>query len=114
MKKVIYLFVICFLLVGCGGNGASSNVSMDSIIKDLEDAGAVLESDKPMFSLIGAKDGIIFYRDGKVVKVYEFETQKAIKEAEKAIPAMKDWDKNGLFVLETSDEEAKKVFNSAK
>lgn len=114
MKKLLGVLFLSLLLVGCGANASSSDVSLDSVVAALESGGAVLEQDKPMFSLLGATDGVILYRDGKPVKVYEFDSEKAIKEAEKALPALKDWERNGMLILETSDDESIKIFKSVK
>src|SRR5690606_32709960 len=104
MKKLLGVLFLSLLLVGCGAKASGSDVSLDSVVTALEGGGAVLEQDKPMFSLLGATDGAILYRDGKPIKIYEFDSEKAIKQAEKAIPAMKDWERNGMLVLETSND----------
>ena len=115
MRKLLYLLVICSVLMGCSSSGEKSDVSMDSFVKAFESEGVKANTEeKPMFSLIGAKDGIMFYNDDQPVKIYEFEDEKAISEAEKTLPAMKDWDKNGLFVLETSHDKSKEIFKSVK
>lgn len=113
LRKIIYVFMLCLLLVGCSASGEGNNVTMDSYVTEFEGAGMPVGPDKPMFSLIGAKDGVMFENDKKVV-VYEFDSQKAIKTAEESLPAVKGWERNGLFVLESSDEKAIEIFNSVK
>ncbi len=114
MKKIVYLFMLCLLLVGCSSGDAKSNLTMDSFTKAFESEGLTLEENKPIYSMIGAKDGVIFYNDGEVVKIYEFDSEKAIKEAEKTLPVVKEWQRNGLFVLETSNEQGITIFNNVK
>jgi hypothetical protein len=116
LKKFSYVLLFCLLLAGCSSSaGGKSVISMDSIIKAFEKKGAKIDSnEKPMFSVIGAKDGVIFYVDDQPVKVYEFDSEKALKTAEESMPAMKDWERNGLFVLETSHNESKKIFKNVK
>lgn len=115
MKKIIYLLVLSVLLVGCGSTEEDSNTIMDSFIKAFESEGVKVDAEeKPMFEMIGAKDGVIFYNDENVVKIYEFEDKEAIIKAEEALPVVKDWDRNGLFVLETSDAKSIEIFNKVK
>lgn len=114
LKKIMYAFFLCLLLVGCSASGESNNVTMDSYVAEFEDAGLALEENKPIYSMIGAKDGVIFYNEGQVIKIYEFDSEKAIKEAEKTMPVVKEWQRNGLFLLETSNEKAIEIFNSVK
>lgn len=114
-KNIIYFVSLCLLLVGCAETEGSSNVTMDSYVKAFENESIeVDQNEKPAFSMIGAKDGIIFYNDLNVVKIYEFRSQKEIKTAEEAIPAIEEWERNGLFLLETNDEQAKTIFKNTK
>lgn len=101
------------LLAACGSE-SSNGVDIKMYEDAFKNEGLEIEEDKPLFGIIGAKDGFILYNEGKKVAVYEFENTKDIKVAEKSLPAMKDWERNGLFVLETSHEESKKIFNSVK
>jgi hypothetical protein len=115
LKKFGFIMLFWLLLAGCSSGEGKSDISMDSITKAFETGGAEIDSnEKPMFSLIGAKDGVIFYVENQPVKVYEFDSEKAIETAEESLPAMKDWERNGLFVLETSHNESKKIFKNVK
>ena len=111
----MYLFVLCLLLVGCSSPKEESNLTMDSFVKAFESEGIEVDIEKkPMFSMIGAKDGVIFYNDNQPVKIYEFENENAITKAEEALPAVKEWERNGLFVLESSHDKSKEIFSSVK
>ncbi|MFF2753925.1 hypothetical protein ACFVR1_09285 [Psychrobacillus sp. NPDC058041] len=114
-KKIIYVMLFCLLLVGCnaGASGTKSKISLESYVEAFEKEGIKVDTEKPMFSLIGAKDGIIFDYDKKVA-IYEFDSEKSIKTAEESLSMMKEWERNGLFVLETNDEKSKEIFKSVK
>lgn len=120
LKKLLFAMSICLMLVGCSSaegesNEGESKVSMDSFVKGFEAEGIVFDSkEKPMFSIIGAKDGVIFYNDDQPVKIYEFDSTEAIKKAEESMPIVKDWEQNGLFLLETTHEESKEIFKTIK
>lgn len=111
MKKIISILFLVSLLVGCG---SSPNVSLSDYETAFVNEGLIVEEEKPLFGMIGAKDGFILYQDGQKVAVYEFANEKDIKKAEDSMPAIKDWVRNGTFVIETSSEEAKKIFNNVK
>lgn len=115
LKKIMYLTALCLLLVGCSSTGEESKLTMDSFIKAFESEGIEVDSkEKPLYDLIGAKDGIIFYNDGNPVNIYEFENEKAISKAEEVLPVVKDWERNGLFVLETSHTPSKEIFKGVE
>lgn len=109
MKKLL-MIMFCLLLVGCGAK-ESDSVTLDSAILALENDGAILEDDKPMFSLIGAVDGVMLYNDGKPVKIYKFDDSKLLKEAQKTLPGT---NAKGSLLLETSHEQSIKTFNDLK
>ncbi|GIN86894.1 hypothetical protein J6TS2_32800 [Heyndrickxia sporothermodurans] len=115
MKKIVLVLLFLFALAGCASDNEKSNLSMDSFVKAFEDKGIKVDKkEKPMFDLIGAKDGIIFYNGDNVVKVYEFSSKKEMDKAEEALPAAKDWEKNGLFMLETNDEKSQEIFKNVQ
>lgn len=115
MKRIIFLLLLSLVLVGCSSNEGNSNISMDSIISAFESESVEVDpEEKPLFDMIGASDGIIFYNDDNVVKAYEFDSKDAMDNVEEHLPAAKDWDKNGLFLLETNHEESKEIFNNIK
>lgn len=90
-------------------------LNLDLFVEAFTNEGIEIDkNEKPLFSMIGAKDGIIFYVENQPVKIYEFDSEKAMEEAEETLPAMKDWGRNGLFLLETSNEKSKEIFNNVK
>ncbi|KMY49236.1 lipoprotein [Peribacillus loiseleuriae] len=117
MKKSLFSLLFIIILAGCSSSvdGNKSKMSMETFVQAFEQEGFEIDVDKkPMYSLIGAKDGIIFENDNRPVKIYEFDSEDSIKKAKEALPAAKDWDRNGLFLLETKDEKSKETFNKVK
>lgn len=93
----------------------TSELTLQSFIDAFEKEGIDVDSnEKPMFSLIKAKDGIIFYIDGDPVKIYEYENEEDFKKGVEALPDIGNWEKNGRFLLETTSEKAKEIFNNVK
>lgn len=129
MKK-LWLLLFVFALAACSeempaSENESTNVvetveaipdlSMETIISAYEDAGiAVDPEEKQAFGMIDAIDGVIFYNNNNPVKIYEYASEDAMTAAAEYFPTLNEWDKNGLFVLETSDDEAKEIFNSVE
>lgn len=131
MKKLLMLSCVAVLLVACGNSEAKnssdgsnttvekvsskSKLTLDSFKQAYENEGVTVDSnEKPLYDMIKAKDGVIFYQDQKPVKIYEFESENAIKEAKKNNEFIKEWPENGNFILETSNERAIEIFNSVK
>jgi hypothetical protein len=116
LKKVISLIsvlLIAFTLVGCGSGGKA--LKMTDFTQAYINAGVTVDvNEKPLFPLIGAKDGITFYMDSNPVKIYEYESKAKLDKAEKDFPIMSDWTVNGLFVLESSQDKASEIFKNVK
>lgn len=90
--------------------------SLDDLIKVFTDAGIEVDpSEQPLFQMIGAQNGVIFYmEDNKVVKIYEYKDADSLEEAVKQFEMAKDWPANGRFLLETTSDKAKELFAGAK
>ena len=115
MKKIMYLLSIGLLtvLVGCGPAGPK----MADFTQAYKDAGATVETEKQAYSMVGAKDGVMFYMDTNPVKIYEFASTEELDKAQKDFAFIKDWPINGLFALETNESnesKAEEIFNSVK
>ena len=67
---------------------------------------------EPAYEMIGAKDGVLLNCWGKVFKIYQYESEKAYKQALKDFPIVKSMAKNGLFVAESNSEELLAIFKS--
>lgn len=115
MKKITGLMAVVMLavmLAACGGSKKDGRVLGDIIQVYADNDIEVDENDKPYFQMIGAKDGVIFYIDTSVVKIYEYESEKSLSEAQETYKdVVKDWPVNGKFLLETSSEKAIEIFN---
>ncbi|MEK4854787.1 hypothetical protein NST04_33465 [Paenibacillus sp. FSL H7-0756] len=124
------LLIVCLLLVfsGCSSSNETDDLTMDKFIEAFnnsgEDISSGMSSDekdfvdkekKPMYQMIGAKDGVIFDIGKDVVKLYEYESNAKIKKAVKSFdPLMEDWPIRGKFILETHNEKAIEIFNNVK
>lgn len=115
MKKLLIVLLSLILLitvVGCGDS--KSDLTMDQVKKNFEDNGYIYNEEKePAYSLISAKDGVWFDKEGATkVVVYEYANKKVLKEAQDANAFMANFETNGLFLLETSDDNIKEIFNN--
>ncbi|WFB60580.1 hypothetical protein [Paenibacillus sp. BR1-192] len=120
MKKSLGLFALLLLLlvavVGCGSAGSENkDLTLEKFIKAYQDAGIEVDpEEKPKLQSTEAIDGVIFYVDKQKVAIYEYESSKDI-EGELAIyDVMKDWPRNGLFILETKNDKASEIFKNVK
>jgi hypothetical protein len=113
MKKYIAIlpaFILILSISACT-SGTKDERTLETFKNAYTEAGIVLENeDVPFFGMIGAKDGIIFYMNGQKVAIYEFETEKSMKDSE----LIANWPTNGRFALESSDEEAITIFNGVE
>ena len=111
MKKIVLL---C-LLLGLFGCSSLDSPDLDDYIEKFTSEGIEIDKDeKPMFQLIAAEDGVMFYIDNEVVKIYQYASNKELKEGEERLPDMKKWKRNGLVVIETSNSKALEIFDSVK
>ena len=107
----IFLVVMSFVLIsGLPSSQAPTDErTLETFKNAYKEAGIILKNeDVPLYKLIGAKNGMIFYMYGQKVAIYEFETEKALK----GKTLISNWPSNGKFALETSNEEAIAIFNS--
>jgi len=115
MKKIGIVLMLVFVLgmITACSTSKGGNVTLADAISAFENEGIeVNPEEKPFFQMINASDGVIFYIDGKVVKIYEFASEKDYKKGLESVPAIKDWPKIGNVVLETSNERAVEIFSA--
>ncbi|WP_145333353.1 hypothetical protein [Paenibacillus xylanexedens] len=114
MKKILIISMALLLSVifaGCsGGSKVDDNLTMEKFTKAFTDAGAEKKEEKPMFSMIKAKDGEMLYLKNNPVKLYEFNDPSEIKDIKKEFKQMEDWPVRGNFMLESSNAEAREIF----
>lgn len=110
-------------LIGNEGNANSKKDNstnedkrtMEEFVKAYQDNGCNIDlNEKPFFTMIGASDGIIFYLDNSPVKIYKYNSESSYNEAKKNNGLLENWERNGLFVLETNSEKAKEIFKTIK
>lgn len=107
MKRMLIVLLIVGILgmVGCG----EKSLTIEDVVAVYVEAGvAVDQSDKPLFSMIGAIDGVMFKMDEHNVKIYEF---KDAATAEKMTESY-DFIIKGNIAAETYTDSAKEIFNS--
>ncbi|MFF2483405.1 hypothetical protein [Paenibacillus sp. NPDC058071] len=118
MKKLVIIGLFLFsviVLPACSSKGEESNLTLEQFIKAYTDAGVEVDpNEKQNYQAVNAKDGVIFYMDLKPVKIYEFESVKALNKQAKEDEIVNGWKKNGKFALHTSSEPAIEIFNSVK
>lgn len=115
--SVILALVLCLSLVACSGGEKGNDISIT-----IEDVAAAIQTvdpnfsfdDKPLFEMIGAKDGWMGYvNDTSVVKVYLFENESAYQKAvENFGDLLSEMPKLGNFVLECKNEDVQNAFKA--
>lgn len=117
MKKLLTILLVLSLIIGvtaCSG-GDKSTATLGTFIKAYTDAGVKVDAkEKPVFAMIGAKDGVIFYMDEEKTVIYEYSSEKELKKNKEDNSLIKDWPSNGRFLLETKNQKAIEIFNSVK
>lgn len=117
-KKIVILiifliFIILVMSIVLFINSNYNNISMQDVISEFKAAGINVNlEEKPYFSMIGAKDGEMFYLDNSPVKLYEFKDKKSYKEALKNFSTLKNMPQKGLVVIDTNSSKALEIFNS--
>lgn len=106
MALLFILVITLTLLAGCGND----SVTLDTYISAFEEQGIVVDkNEKPLFGMIGAKDGVIFYIDNEKVAIYEYEKESNLNDSGFNFDSV-----NGRFGLESRNAKAKEIFNSIK
>ncbi len=91
----------------------TDKITLDGIKSEFKDKGYDVGDEKPMFDMIKASDGIMFYTvDGKPVKIYEYKSEEEIESLKKDIEIINNLEQNGRFLIETSHSESKEIFLS--
>lgn len=116
LKKTLFiLLVIAFVLGACSSSDGGSNATLDDYINAfIENGVEVDKNEKPVFGVIGAIDGVIFYLENSKVAIYEYETEKTLNAAKSEFDLMKNWPSSGKYLLETKNESAMNIFKSVE
>lgn len=85
--------------------------SLNDLTQVFIENGAKLEEDKPFYSMIDAKDGIMLNLDNKPVKLFLYESESKYSAALQKYSILKKMPKKGLVVLDSSYEKAIEIFN---
>lgn len=110
---LVMMMALFFSLTACSEK--KDDITLETFKTAFKDAGVTLEKEgTPYFQLIKAKNGLIFYNETNVVKIYEYKDKATLKKAVKEYDMMSDWPQNGRFVLESHDEQAIEIFMRVK
>lgn len=107
MKKILTLVLLMFVVFGL--NGCQSE-SKSGELEDFVTAYSEYEVDieeKPLFSIIDATDGFIFYIDNQKVAIYEYASEADLSASGFEFDAI-----NGRFGLESNSIVAKEIFDA--
>jgi len=110
MKKI--LFIIVFMLLVLSACTESSKLELNDFIEVYIEAGYTVDAEnKPLFGMIQASNGVMFYDlDGYVVKIYEYKSVNDLKKANVSFFAAI----NGRFAIESSSQAAVELFKNIK
>lgn len=138
MKK-LFLICACLMLVGCSNNKVETTASLDiqqnEVVKESETKAEkeskkeislqdaidafqkqgydVPKNEKPYYQMIGASDGIIFYIDDNVVKIYEYESKESLNTAKQEYSQIvSSFVEKDNLLLETHSQTALDIFNN--
>ena len=85
-----------------------SDLTFEEVIEAYTSAGIEVDiEEKPLYEMIGAIDGVIFYIDRYPVKIYVYESSELLTESGFEFDAV-----NGRFGLESSLEKAQEIWAS--
>lgn len=105
--------IILITLIGCGTNNVKDTRTLEDFKSAFEEKGyELVDEGEPLYQLIGAINGTIFYVDGQVFKIYQFENTSTYDKAIKDSPLLEDMSINGLFAAESSSQELLTFFES--
>jgi len=117
MKKFLMLVMLLVVtLAGCSNETKEQEVgfTLKSAVRAFENEGALIDLNKrPMYDLVNAKDGVIFYHDNELVKLYEFESEAAYEKGVEELSILGTFPKRELVVIETNSGKCIEIFNNA-
>ena len=99
--------LLLLAMAGCSKKGTDSR-TLDHFTKAFEDA-------EPLFAAVGATAGTMFKIGDETVKIYMYESEEALEKAQKDYAStVKDFKRNGRFLLETTNQKAQDIFNKVE
>ncbi|MCL2326533.1 MAG: hypothetical protein FWC40_08585 [Proteobacteria bacterium] len=128
IKKLLMVSVaVLIVLSACSRSMPPDDRTLDHFIQAFGNAGhsltvlsegqmveatSVAQMDTPLYSMVGAINGTLFYHNGSPVKIYQYKDKAAIDKAFKDFPVMNNqgWVVNGFFVIETNSDEVRAFF----
>lgn len=118
MKKFTFILIASLLfLTGCGNKTRPSDFgfTLNTAVRAFYDAGADINEDqRPLYELVNARDGAIFYFENDLVRIYEFENEEAYEKGVKELTILGTFPKRELLVIETKSEAAIEIFETTE
>ncbi|MCL1949115.1 MAG: hypothetical protein FWF59_05240 [Turicibacter sp.] len=116
MKKfATALFTVLLALGGCANKTRPSDFgfTLNVALRAFHEAGADINLDKrPLYELVNARDGAIFYFENDLVRIYEFENEAAYEKGVKELTILGTFPKRELLVIETLSDTAIEIFET--
>ncbi len=125
MKKIAMLVAICITIcsvfTACGNkdktekkNETKVAVQVERDVEYFKNAFSekynLTDIDKPLYEMIYADDGIMFYIEENVVKIYQYSDSKNYERAVREFSFVGEMPQNGKFVMESSTDEYNEFF----
>jgi len=116
-KRHFAIIFMSLLLVACGNKTRPSDFgfTLSTAMRAFYDEGADINEDqRPLYELVNAKDGAIFYLDNDLVRIYEFENEAAYEKGVEELTILGTFPKRELLVIETQSERAIEIFQTVE
>ena len=107
---------LALAISGCSNDTSDSEAgfTLKSAIRAFENEGAIIDlNQRPMYELVNAKDGVIFYHNNELIKLYEFESEAAYEKGVEDLSILGTFPKRELVVIETDSSKCIEIFNNA-
>lgn len=114
-KRNLTLILLSLLLVACGNKTRPSDFgfTLSVAMRAFYDEGADINEDqRPLYELVNARDGAIFYLENELVRIYEFEDESAYEKGVEELTILGTFPKRELLVIETQSQRAIEIFET--
>lgn len=117
MKKFLLIFLgaALFVMTACANETKplENGFNLQSAIRAFQKEGIEIDFEKrPLYELVNARDGVIFYYDDEVVRLYEFENETTYQKGIDHLSILQIFPKRELVVIETHSQKAIDLFRS--
>ena len=117
MKRQLILFMLLIIVISGCSNGTkddTASFTLKSAITAFQNEGCTIDlNQKPLYEFVNAQDGVFFYLDDELVKLYEFESEEAYVQGIEDLSIIETFPKRELVVIETNSPKAIDIFKTA-